>query len=729
MATRRHEDELDTSLRDRLAATRKLTLDLAAPLSDADATIQPFPDASPAKWHLAHTTWFFETFVLRDHVPGYPRSTRPSLTCSTAITKARASATRGPSAACSAAPRSTASATGALMSTPRSTARLPVLPPQALDLIELGINHEQQHQELFLTDILATFAENPLEPAYGELPAAPCFAIEPMRFVPGRDGLIEIGAPGDGFAFDSERPRHAALLHPHALANRAVTNGEWAEFIADGGYSTPTLWLSEGWDWVRSESVTAPLYWRGDGTHFTLAGRRAIDPSAPVAHVSFLRSRRLCALGRRAPAARRGMGIRRRLGRSRPAATSSTGPARSSPSPAAPCSAMSGTGRSAASRLTPASSPHPGAVGEYNGKFMSGQMVLKGASCATPRGHSRASYRNFFPPAARWQFTGVRLARDCLKRSIRSSAAMSSPGWSSGDPGDPGALALRPARVGAVRRNHPPAELLPDPHRNRLARSQNARDCGAHRPRARGRRIRRRLGRPRPRSCSARSIPRPMSRSTFRANICSDSAAARRRGFPAAPGPSGRRRLHRPDHPPAEIAGLPKLGFFPGSTIGNLVPETATNLLRRWRDLLGVGSLLLIGMDRVKPVERLLAAYDDPEGVTAAFNLNLLERINRELGRRYPGRRLRHQARWNDMLSRIEMHLVATRDIDFTVDGQPFHFAKGSSIHTENSHKYGPRGSRLLLLSGGWTPLAEWTDADGDFAVILAVAEPERFAP
>ncbi|HMI40609.1 MAG TPA: L-histidine N(alpha)-methyltransferase [Sphingomicrobium sp.] len=180
---------------------------------------------------------------------------------------------------------------------------------------------------------------------------------------------------------------------------------------------------------------------------------------------------------------------------------------------------------------------------------------------------------------------------------------------------------------------------------------------------------------------------------------------------------------------PVEIAALPKLGFFPGSTIGNLVPETATNLLRRWRDLLGVGSLLVIGMDRAKPVERLLAAYDDPEGVTAAFNLNLLERINRELDGNIPVDAFTHQARWNEILSRIEMHLVATRDVDFTVEDQRFHFAKGSSIHTENSHKYGPRGSRLLLLAGGWTPLAEWTDTNKDFSVILAIAQPERFAP
>jgi dimethylhistidine N-methyltransferase len=180
---------------------------------------------------------------------------------------------------------------------------------------------------------------------------------------------------------------------------------------------------------------------------------------------------------------------------------------------------------------------------------------------------------------------------------------------------------------------------------------------------------------------------------------------------------------------PPGITALPKLGFFPGSTIGNFVPRTATDLLRSWRDLLGVGSLLLIGMDRVKPVERLVAAYDDPQGVTASFNLNLLERINRELEGDIPIDAFRHEARWNDILSRIEMHLVAQRDVTFTVSGQQFSFAQGSSIHTENSHKYGQRGARLLLLAGGWTPIAEWTDDAGDFAVVLAEAMPNRFAP
>lgn len=185
----------------------------------------------------------------------------------------------------------------------------------------------------------------------------------------------------------------------------------------------------------------------------------------------------------------------------------------------------------------------------------------------------------------------------------------------------------------------------------------------------------------------------------------------------------------RPFDLPAGIDGMSRLGFFPGSTIGNFVPRSATDLLRHFRDILGTGSKLLIGMDRIKPVDRLIAAYDDPEGVTAEFNCNLLHRINRELGADIPTDAFTHEARWNDMLSRIEMHLVARRDVEFTIEDRAFSFAKGASIHTENSHKYGPRGVRMLLLSGGWTPLHEWADPDGEFSVVLAEAQPDRFAP
>lgn len=208
-----------------------------------------------------------------------------------------------------------------------------------------------------------------------------------------------------------------------------------------------------------------------------------------------------------------------------------------------------------------------------------------------------------------------------------------------------------------------------------------------------------------------------------------DSAAVVDRDFPAVAVHPVEADFTNHVRLPAAIDGMPRLGFFPGSTIGNFVPQSATDLLRHFRSILGTGARLLIGMDRVKPVEVLIAAYDDPQGVTAEFNLNLLRRINRELEADIPVDAFRHQARWNDMLGRIEMHLVASRDVSFEIEGRRFSFAKGKSIHTENSHKYGPRGARLLLLAGGWTPIAEWTDAKEDFALILAEAERERFAP
>jgi dimethylhistidine N-methyltransferase len=208
-----------------------------------------------------------------------------------------------------------------------------------------------------------------------------------------------------------------------------------------------------------------------------------------------------------------------------------------------------------------------------------------------------------------------------------------------------------------------------------------------------------------------------------------ESAAELQQRFPALAVEPVVADFARPFALPDSVAALPKLGFFPGSTIGNFVPRSATDLLRQFRTLLGPGSHLLIGMDRVKPVKRLVAAYNDAQGVTAEFNLNLLVRLNRELDGDVPVTAFRHEARWNDILSRIEMHLVASRDVEFTIAGRAFTFAAGASIHTENSHKYGRRGARLLLLAGGWTPVAEWTDEAQDFSIILARAEPDRFAP
>ena len=410
MATRaqlRPADELSK----RLFATRKLTLDLAAPLSDADATIQPFPDASPAKWHLAHTSWFFETFVLRDHVAAYRPFDEQYAFLFNSYYEAEGPRHERPRRGMLSRPSlDEVRAYRAHVDTALEQA-LPSLPPVALELIELGINHEQQHQELFLTDILATFAANPIEPAYGELPPPACFAVEPLSWHRGREGIIEIGAANDGFAFDCERPRHRLFLNRHRLANRRVTNQEWREFIGDGGYRTPTLWLSDGWDWIQREAIAAPLYWHDDGSEFTLGGRREVDWAAPVAHVSYFEADAFARwAGARLPteaewedfAASADSMIGNQL--------DEAGAVAPRPGGGMFSDVWEWTRSDFASY--PGFAPAAGAVGEYNGKFMCGQFVLKGASCATPRRHSRASYRNFFSPEARWQFTGVRLARD-----------------------------------------------------------------------------------------------------------------------------------------------------------------------------------------------------------------------------------------------------------------------------------------------------------------------------
>jgi ergothioneine biosynthesis protein EgtB len=418
MATRL-DPVTEGSLGRRLQSVRRLTLDLAAPLSDADATIQPFPDASPAKWHLAHTNWFFETFVLRDHVPGYRLFDERFAYLFNSYYDGEGDRHPRPRRGMLSRPSLDEIRAWRAYVDEALDKALPNLPATALGLVEIGINHEQQHQELLLTDILATFAESPLEPAYGKLTAASCHAPEPLAFLRGREGIVDIGAPdsgpstklGTGFAFDCERPRHQALLHPHAIANRPVTNGEWREFVADGGYREPGLWLSEGWDWRQREAATAPLYWRDDGSSFTLAGRRTLDMAAPVAHVSFYEADAFARwAGARLPTEAEWESFAASADPNLGNQLDSAGAVLPRPPGDIFGDAWEWTG--SAFLPYPGFKPAPGTVGEYNGKFMSGQFVLKGASCATPRGHSRASYRNFFPPSARWQFTGVRLARD-----------------------------------------------------------------------------------------------------------------------------------------------------------------------------------------------------------------------------------------------------------------------------------------------------------------------------
>ena len=412
--------EGDGGLAARYASVRRLSLDLAAPLSDADATIQPMPDASPAKWHLAHTTWFFETFVLRDHVPGHRvrdedwaylfnsyyegegerhARDRRGMLSRPALDEVRAWRTHVDAAMLEA---------------------LDGLPEAARDLVVLGLNHEQQHQELMLMDLKATFAENPLAPALW--PAAPAAAggvPGPMGWIEGREGLAEIGHDDARFAFDCEGPRHKAFLHPHALADRLVTNGEWAAFIDAGGYRDPLLWLADGWAWVRVHGIEAPLYWRradGGWRRFGLDGPRAVDPAEPVCHISYYEADAFARwAGARLPTEAEWEAAAAGLDPDGGNQFDRAGAVRPLPSEGSALRQMFGdvwewTG--SAYLPYPGFRPAEGAVGEYNGKFMCSQMVLRGGCCATPRGHMRASYRNFYYPHQRWMFSGLRLAKD-----------------------------------------------------------------------------------------------------------------------------------------------------------------------------------------------------------------------------------------------------------------------------------------------------------------------------
>lgn len=396
---------------DRFLATRALSEALVEPLSEGDATIQSMEDASPAKWHLAHTTWFWETFLLRDHKRGYALYDErwPFLFNS----YYEAEGARHPRAQ------------RGVLSRPSVAEILewrahvdcemePLLGEESLNpLITLGITHEEQHQELLLSDNKHAMFLNPTGPAIWK--GAFDSPIPPVRgWIEYPGGIARIGHEGAGFAFDNEGPAHRVLLEPFALARSLVTNGEWEEFIADGGYRNVSLWLSDGWAWVQANSVEAPLYWRnrdGEPEQFTHCGWQRRDPDAPVAHISYYEADAYAQwAGARLPTEFEWEAI----------AASHDAAAGNQLDGAAPPVPIGGGGlfgdvwqwtRSAYSPY-PRFAPAAGTVGEYNGKFMSGQFVLRGASCATVRGHSRSTYRNFFYPHQRWIFTGLRLARD-----------------------------------------------------------------------------------------------------------------------------------------------------------------------------------------------------------------------------------------------------------------------------------------------------------------------------
>jgi len=396
-----------------LSAVRAATIALVEPLSGEDMTAQSMPEASPTKWHLAHTSWFFETFVLAElGVPPYqPAYARLFNSYYNTVGPQHARPQRG----LLTRPSLDEVLRYRLYVDDALAHALPGLTPELQARVTLGIQHEQQHQELILTDILHLLAQNPLQPAYRR-PAPSDLSLQSVRTAgdlwrehPG--GVVEIGAADTGFSFDNEGPRHRALLQPFALATRPVSNGEWLTFIADDGYTRPELWLSDGWDVVQRRGWTAPLYWSDDHrTRFTLRGPLPIDPAAPVCHVSFYEADAYARwAGHRLPSEQEWEAIAQ--------THAVTGNFVESccldPIPQRSANLFGDIWVWTASPYVayPGFRPAAGALGEYNGKFMCNQIVLRGGSCATPRSHIRASYRNFFPPDARWQFSGVRLAR------------------------------------------------------------------------------------------------------------------------------------------------------------------------------------------------------------------------------------------------------------------------------------------------------------------------------
>lgn len=401
----------------RYAQVRAHTLALAAPLSDEDCGAQSMPDASPIKWHLAHTTWFFETFILErlepDFAPFHPAFRVLFNSYYNGVGDKHPRAQRGlltrPAMDQVRAYRANVDARMArLLAQTADAAR-----EQLHTLVTLGLQHEQQHQELMLTDVKHLLAQSALLPEYVDTPLPPASAAAPLAWLAFDGGLTDIGHDGAGFCFDNELPRHKQYVAPFQLASRLVTNGEYLAFVAAGGYFNAAHWLAEGWDWVRTQGLKYPFYWRQDEqgawTEFTLHGAQPLDLHRPVTHLSLFEADAYAQwAGARLP-------TEAEWEYAAAHATIDTGALH-------PVAATSGAGlqqmfghcwqwTSSSYAPYPGFQVAPGALGEYNGKFMLNQYVLRGSSCATPAGHARASYRNFFPAGARWQFTGLRLAR------------------------------------------------------------------------------------------------------------------------------------------------------------------------------------------------------------------------------------------------------------------------------------------------------------------------------
>jgi dimethylhistidine N-methyltransferase len=678
---------------------RSRTRSLAAPLSAEDMVVQSMPDASPAKWHMAHTTWFFETFLLSENLPGYehfdpafgylfnsyyeavgPRHPRPQRGLMTRPGVDQVMAYRE--------------------HVDRHMDNLLQRPlPEALSgLIELGLAHEEQHQELLLMDILHLFGTSSLKPAYN-LNWPKDASGRRGQFKPLKGGLTEIGHQGDNFAFDNEGPRHTTYLQSFEISDRLVTNGEWLKFMDAGGYRQAGLWLSEGWTTVQEEGWNAPLYWQHDEAHgwrcMSLRGLEPIDPNAPVTHISYYEA---AAFAHWADA---------RL------------PTEAEWEAAVVAGLLEQVDDVAWQWTQSAYSAYPGfrpaasAVGEYNGKFMINQMVLRGGASVTSPGHSRATYRNFFHPDKRWAVSGLRLARD------------------SRQPGVVNPYDSEFARdvIGGL--SSPVKNLSPKYFYDAVGSQLFEAICQTpeyYPTRAETRLLQdvaEQMASLMPKGAALVEFGSGASEKTcllldaapqiaayvpidICANALNRAAQQLSSKYPHLTIAPQVDDFTRAMKLPRAADGMPRVGFFPGSTIGNFTPGQAVKFLRSARSLLGESAHFIVGVDLVKAPQTLVAAYDDAAGVTARFNKNLLTRINRELSGTFRVEDFDHLALWNEQERRMEMHLVSRVEQVACVAGQNFHFAAGARLHTENSHKFTVESFTALATQAGWSVDQHW---------------------
>lgn len=734
-------------------AVRRRTLDLAEPLSAEDQCIQSMPDVSPTKWHLAHTTWFFEEFILKALAGDYeefdpdfgflfnsyyeqvgPRHDRPK----------RGLLSRPPLHEVLRYRAHVETALERLLAEGRDAGA------QLWELLELGCHHEQQHQELLLTDIKHVLSCNPLKPAYQAPRPRDASRTRTWDWIERPGGLVEIGHSGDDFAFDCEGPRHKVWLEPFKLASRPVTNGEFLAFIQDGGYERAELWLSDGWSACRRHGWDAPLYWEraadGDWRIFTLAGRRPLDPDAPVCHVSYFEADAYARwAGRRLPTEAEWEVVATPL----TPAGNFAGSREYHPVPARGEGLRQVYGdvwewTASAYRPYPGFKPAAGAVGEYNGKFMSGQMILRGGSCATPEGHVRPTYRNFFYPADRWQFTGIRLADDCPRLSVQAPP-LAETEEAQDLPADPSTLAfLNDVVVGlSDTPKSLPAKWFYDETGARLFEAIC--DLPEYYPARTETRILEQ---------AAPELAEALGRQPVLVEYGSGSMSKVRHLLDNFDTPyafvaidiSGEQlkqaardletaypalRVHTIAKDFTKPISLPdwlqeagrRCAFFPGSTIGNFDPLEAGLLLKRMREAVGDGGALIIGVDLKKEKARLEAAYNDAAGVTARFNKNVLVRIKRDLAGDVDLEAFEHQAWFNETAGRIEMHLRSGSRQTLTVAGHQFHFEPGETIHTENSYKFTVSEFQALARDAGFRPARTWTDSEELFSVHLFDAD------